>query len=125
MQSSTTIPMLGLVAVFVVGVLVGWIASRNGNFGNLKIAFEKPDVTSSSGHAFFVGKTVMASNLKCECGSPWRFREPGGQPEQGSQPMPAGDSSIRKKCGRTIDPREMPKLESESRLSLQGIKRAA
>jgi len=110
MQQTITISVLGLALVFPVGFVAGWLLGRIHMKGTFNISLQKPGVTSGSRPAFAVAKTVQTLNLKCQCGATWKFHETSGHPDEGSQPMPAGDAFTCPSCGRSIDLRELHKL---------------
>lgn len=110
MQSTVTIPTIGLVLVFLVGLAAGWFLGRVHLQTRFNISFQKPGQASASSPVFAVAKTVQTLNLKCQCGATWRFHETSGHADQGSQPMPTGDSFTCPNCGRSIDLRQFHKL---------------
>ena len=110
MQSTITIPALGLLPVFLGGLAVGWVLGRVRFQGRLSVSLQKPGVTSNSSPSFEFKKSVVALNSKCQCGTTWKFHETSGHPDQGSQPMPTGDSFICPNCGRSIDLRQVHKM---------------
>lgn len=113
MQPTITISVLGLGLVFSVGFVAGWLLGRVRLQGSFKISFQKPDATSGSSPLLPVSKTVQTLNLKCQCGATWRFHETSGHPDQGSQPMPTGDTFTCPSCGRSIDLHELHKSVPE------------
>lgn len=113
MQPTITIPALVLLLIFLGGLAVGWFLGRVRLQTKFNISFQKPGQASASSPVFAVAKTVQTLNLKCQCGATWRFHETSGHADQGSQPMPTGDSFTCPKCGRNIDLRELHKIQPE------------
>ena len=112
MHSTITISALGLAGIFVLGFVIGWVCGKARIGGSFNISVERADPASGSNPTFVFAKTVKTMSLKCQCGETWRFHETSGHPDQGSQPMPEGDSYTCPKCGRTIDLREIRKLQA-------------
>jgi len=120
-QDTVTISVWGLVALFLLGCVVGYLFRYMLPLTRMGISIQKLDQNSSARPTFAFAKTVKSLSLRCQCGTTWRFHETGGHPDQGSEPMPEGDSFVCKNCGRSIDLREIRKAQSEA-LSLPGLK---
>jgi hypothetical protein len=115
MLPTINIPVIGLIFVFLFGALFGWFLGRRRLQGGLSISVHDPGVTSGANRTFAISKTVRSLSLKCECGSTWRFHETSGHADQGSQPMPTGDSFTCPSCGRSIDLRELRKALADAK----------
>jgi len=109
MQPTITIPVLGLVLVFVVGLVVGWLLGRVRLQGAVNVSLQGTGAGAGSSRTFSFAKTVRILTLKCQCGATWRFHETSGHPDQGSQPMPSGDAFTCPNCGRSMDLHEVRK----------------
>jgi hypothetical protein len=115
MASTITISPIGLVAIILAGVVVGFVFGRS----QLGLAFSITKLDGDGQPKFAIAtKTVRSLTVKCNCGATWKFHETGGNADQGSQPMPEGDSFTCPKCGQVMDLREAHRIERESMLSL-------
>ena len=122
MQPTITISIWGLLAIFLLGAVVGYVFRYMASFTKMNISIQKLDGDTTARPTFTFAKTTVKSlSLRCQCGTTWRFHETGGHPDQGSEPMPEGDSFVWKNCGRSIDLREIRKAQDEA-LSLPGMK---
>jgi hypothetical protein len=119
MDSTVTLPWVGVIAIFLLGAIVGWLAAgKLGTRVSVKVG-SGPLVDSDLSKGLHVrvakSRTVL---LKCQCGATWQFREGIGPFPPGTEPIPTGDSYTCKKCGRSIDLTQERQLEAEAMRSL-------
>jgi hypothetical protein len=119
MDSTITLPWIAVIAVFLLGGVLGWFAANKAGINVSPKASNMPPVeVSRSGGSRFV-KTTRTVVLKCKCGATWQFREGTGSLSPGFEPMPTADSFTCKKCGRSIDLKVERQLEAEALASLK------
>jgi hypothetical protein len=118
-DSTITLPLVAVIAVFLLGVVVGWFAANKVGVNISRKAFNMPpgELLRSGGSRFVrATRTVV---LKCKCGATWKFREGTGSLPPGVEPIPTGDSFTCKKCGRSIDLKVERQLEAEALASIK------
>lgn len=113
MDSTVTLPWIGVLVIFVAGVIVGWLVL--GKFsGRLSVGVRPQLPGEFSAPGFHIQTThTRTMVVKCQCGTIWTFREGSGPFPPNVEPMPAGDSFICKKCGRSIDLKQGRQLEAD------------
>jgi hypothetical protein len=114
MDSTITLPWVAVIAVFLLGVVVGWfVANQVGVSVSLRTSNMPPVELLRSGSSRFV-RTTRTLLLKCKCGATWQFREGTGSLPPGVEPIPTGDSFTCKKCGRSIDLKVERQVDAEA-----------
>ena len=114
-----------LVAVLVAGIAIGWLFSKVRFGGSIRVSTTLPGASPRTGirTRWVVEKRKQTSRtmeLKCTCGSVWKFHDPAGPAdamatsEPGSLPFPIGDSFSCPNCGRAIDLRPIHNLENDA-----------
>jgi hypothetical protein len=112
-DSTITLPVVAVIAVFLLGAVVGWFAANKvGANVTLRASNMPPVEILKPGGSRFV-KTTRTLVLKCKCGATWQFREGTGSLPPGVEPIPTGDSFTCKKCGNSIDLKVERQLEAE------------
>lgn len=104
---------------FVAGIAVGWFfgTARIRLGGSMRVSTAPPEATPGictnwSGEAVKSASKARTMELRCKCGSVWKFRDP---PEPGFEPFPVGDSFSCPKCGFATDLRRIRKLVQDAR----------
>lgn len=112
MNSPLTISPFALIGIFGAGLVIG------GLIANIKIKARVhfSNLPAHTGSSFVTTKTVRTMELKCACGSHWKFRDSAGAPTPGYEPYPSGDSFSCPKCGKVIDLNEIRKLEADAKV---------
>lgn len=121
MNSSVTISVFAVIAIFAFGVAVGWIIATVRVRGSVRIGFTPADIqqgTAIPRGARFIKSvntaTVRSLTLKCGCGALWKFAEGTGPLPPETQPIPRGDSFICPNCGKSIDLKQERQLEAQA-----------
>jgi hypothetical protein len=99
-----------LIAVFVAGLAAGWLLATFRPRARLSL---QPTGTGTSSLA---AKRARILELKCGCGSVWKFRDSTGALPPGYEPYPKGDSYTCPNCGRSIDLKAIQKLEADRKV---------
>jgi hypothetical protein len=100
---------LTVVGIFIAGLLMGWLIATFRIGGRFRISLRPV----GSDTPWLVTKTVRTMELKCGCGSVWKFRNADGPVKPGYQPYPTGSSYVCPNCGRVTDLNEIQKLEQD------------
>ncbi len=98
-------PLLGI--VFVAGIFLGWVLANVNRTRETILSALPPGTDLSTGARAGMTK-IRTMELKCECGSVLKFRDP---VEPGYEPYPSGDSFSCSSCGKVYDLRQIRKLE--------------
>ena len=106
MDSQITVSGPELVGIFFAGLIVGWFIATLRVRGNIRFSF----LPSGKVTPFLATKTTRTLELKCDCGSTWKFRDTAGPLAPGFQPYPTGDSYACPKCGKVTDLNEIRRL---------------
>ncbi len=109
-----TVPKLMLVVIFVAGLVVGWLLAAVRIRGRVSFSIQP----TAEGAPGIVTKsvTVRTMELRCLCGSVWKFRDAAGPPKPAYEPYPSGDTYSCPNCGRAIDLKQIRKLEGEAKV---------
>jgi hypothetical protein len=119
MNSTVTLPWVAVLAVFIAGIVVGWLAAKNLGL-NVSVGgrlIPKTDLAAAGGSHGFLKTTRTFRRklvLKCQCGAVWQFADGTGPFPPGTEPLPTGDSFICNNCGRSIDLKAERRLEAEA-----------
>jgi membrane protease subunit (stomatin/prohibitin family) len=127
MNSTVTLSWLTVFSIFVIGLAVGWVMAKTRVSGSLQVEVSGVDPSQEGKPrtlSFVKTSTTRTLALKCQCGALWKFTESSGAQPLGTQPMPAGDSFICPKCGKSIDLKAERQLEAEALANL-GFKNKA
>jgi len=103
-----------MAAAFFAGLAVGWFAAtaRVRLGGSMRVS-SVPQGTTPGIHTSWSSEVAKATakartmELRCQCGSVWKFRDP---PEPGFEPFPPGNSFSCPKCGHVTDFERIRKL---------------
>lgn len=110
-----------VVIAFVAGMAVGWLLATTRSKGRVSGSMDVSSVppgtatgirTSWSGEALKATSKARTMELRCKCGSTWKFREP---LELGFEPFPAGDTFSCRNCGHVTDLERVRKLVRDAR----------
>jgi hypothetical protein len=114
MDSTVTLPWIAVLIIFLAGALGGWFAS--GKVSARVSGGVRPELPGNPGRSGIHFQTTRTRTivLKCQCGAIWQFREGSGPFPPGTEPIPAGDSYICKKCGRSIDLKQERQVEADA-----------
>jgi hypothetical protein len=110
--SNVTLSWLAVAGIFAVGVLVGWLIATLRLLRTFQISVTRGSGDSPPKLAF--AKTERLLELKCECGSQWKFREGPGDMPPGFRPFPVGASFVCPNCGRSTDLTQVRKLQASA-----------
>ncbi len=115
MDATVTLPWIGVIGIFLLGAIAGWLAAgKIGTRVSVKVGsgpLVDPDL--SRGLHVRINKSRSVA-LKCQCGAIWQFHDGIGPFPPGTEPIPTGDSYVCKKCGRSIDLKQERQLEAEA-----------
>ena len=116
MNSTVTLSWFGVFVIFLFGVALGWVFSKLRVGGSLNLTISPGDpLQGASSRTIRFGTTSRRTlALKCQCGALWKFAEGSGPLPAGTQPMPAGDSFVCQKCGKSFDLKAERQLEAEA-----------
>jgi hypothetical protein len=110
MNSQITLSGLEVAGIFLAGLVAGWLIATLRVNGNLRFSF----LPQGKARPFLATKTTRTLELKCACGSLWKFRDTPGLLAPGFQPYPTGDSYSCPKCGKVTDLNEIRKLAGDA-----------
>lgn len=120
MNSTITLSWLTVLAVFLIGIAVGWVMAKTRVSGslNVNISPAAPSQAKPTSLSFIKTTTTRTLALKCQCGAVWKFSESSGPQPPGTQPIPTGDSFVCPKCGKSMDLKAERQLEAEALANL-------
>lgn len=116
MGSTITLSWFELLGIIAVSIFAGWMVSRLPLLRMVRISFTNGVGNSSSG--VVIQKKQRILQLKCKCGSEWRFRDGSGPNPPGFESFPAGNSFVCPNCGTSIDLSQERKLEADALANL-------
>ena len=105
-----TVSALELAGIFLAGLAAGWLIATVRVSGSARISFRSPGNVTP----FLATKATRTLELKCACGSLWKFRDTPGPLPPGFQPYPTGDSYSCPRCGKVTDLNEIRKLAANA-----------
>ena len=119
MNSTVTLPWLTVLAIFLIGIAVGWVMAKTRVSGSLNVNISPADPSQGKPRTLSFVKTTTTRTLalKCQCGAVWKFTD-SSSPQVGTQPIPTGDSFICPKCGKSMDLKAERQLEAEALANL-------
>lgn len=120
MNSTITLSWLTVLAVFLIGIAVGWVMAKTRVSGSLNVNISPADPSQAKPTTLSFVKTTTTRTLalKCQCGAVWKFTESSGPQPPGTQPFPMGDSFVCPKCGKSMDLKAERQLEAEALANL-------
>lgn len=120
MNSTVTLSWLTVLAVFLIGIAVGWVMAKTRVSGSLNVNISPADPSQAKPRTLSFVKTTTTRTLalKCQCGAIWKFSESSGPQLPGTQPLPTGDSFVCPKCGKSMDLKAERQLEAEALANL-------
>lgn len=120
MNSTVALSWLTVLAVFLIGVAVGWVMAKTRVSGSLNVNISASDPSQGKPRTLSFVKTTTTRTLalKCQCGAVWKFSESSGLQPPGTQPLPTGDSFVCPKCGKSMDLKAERQLEAEALANL-------
>jgi hypothetical protein len=110
MDSQVTLSGLESAGIFFAGFVAGWLIATLRVSGNLRFSLSPPGKVAQ----FLATKTTRTLELKCACGSIWKFRDKPGPLAPGFQPYPNRDSYSCSKFGKVTDLNEIRKLAGDA-----------
>ena len=105
-------PLLGI--AFAVGIVVGWILANAMRTRDTILAALPPGTDLGTGAGRFGKTKIRVMELKCQCGTMLKFRDPVAP---GFEPYPTGDSFTCSSCGKVYNLKEMRNLATGAQSS--------